>query len=139
MEDQGKCKDRVGASYKSRFAEIKALWNLYREDSEKYHDDYGRWDEYGLCFDYVPRGTFTDQKRGFFRFQISTGGPGEEIRFYADETLALTRVEFWYLDWFDGAHVKVTGKNRELIDEIWEDWKEMELPQTQMEKATAED
>ena len=80
---------------------------------------YDRFHEYGLSFDYVEPGTFTDQDEGYLRFQISWGGPSEEIRFYVSPTQNagyygvrpdwhLYRIEFWYLDWFDGACVDIT-------------------------------
>ena len=81
---------------------------------------YERFFEYGLSFDYVEPGTFTDQDEGYLRYQISWGGPSEEIRFYVSphngnqvgeywfNEWHLHRAEFWYLDWFDGASVDVT-------------------------------
>lgn len=59
--------------------------------------------DYGLCFDYVEFGTFGDQNDDYFRYQISWGGPSEEIRFYANGA-----IEFVYLDWFVGAGFSVT-------------------------------
>ena len=61
------------------------------------------WDkfhEYGLSFDYVEADTFDNQPKGYHRFQISWGGPSDELRFYS-----LDRVEYWYMDWFDGAYI----------------------------------
>ena len=63
--------------------------------------------EYGLAFDYVEPNTFDDQKRGYFRYQISWGGPSEEFRFYTDENLSLTNIEYWFLDWYDGATITI--------------------------------
>jgi hypothetical protein len=94
-----------------------------------------RWIDYGLAFDYVAPGTFKDQRRGYFRYQISYGGPSEEFRFNADENLNMTSCVFWYLDWYDGAFVPVTGRNREVWREIWEDFKECETLQYAMKKA----
>jgi hypothetical protein len=66
--------------------------------------------EYGLAFGYVEPGTFTDQREGYFRYQIAWGGPSEEIRFFVNPDLhSCHRIEFWYLDWFDGAPLDVTG------------------------------
>lgn len=84
-----------------------------------------RFFEYGLSFDYVEPETFDDQNEGYLRFQISCGGPSEEIRFYVSPTQNsgyygvypdwhLYRAEFWYLDWFDGASVDIT-KNETAI------------------------
>lgn len=135
MERQASCKERVRSHYKSRIDTIKLLWESYRKDPEAYVDGEGRWDEYGLSFDYVPAGTFTDQKRGYFRYQISWGGPSDELRFFTDEDLNLTSIQYWFLDWGDGAKVIVNGKARELLGEIWDDWKDCEVPQYAMKKA----
>tara|TARA_Y100000401_G_scaffold48761_1_gene37909 strand:- start:420 stop:791 length:372 start_codon:yes stop_codon:yes gene_type:complete len=52
---------------------------------------------YGLCVDFVEPFTFDDQDEGYLRYQLSWGGPSDELRFYDN------RVEYWFLDWFDGA------------------------------------
>ena len=81
-------------------------------------------DEYALAFDYVEPGTFgDDQSEAYWRYQISTGGPGEEIRYYRSfGAMRPYRVEFWFLDWFDGAHVDVTD-DVTLAQDLW-DWLE---------------
>ena len=124
MEKNLTCKERVRSHYQSRIADLAKLWKLYQAGEDESDDDLGTFNEYGLCFDYVPKGTFTDQRRGFWRYQLSTGGPGDEFRFYADERLDLTKIEYWFLDWFDGAKVNVTGKALALMTEIWEFFKE---------------
>ena len=134
MAEQKRCKDLVRAHFKSRQADVTALWTAYREDSEKQVEDLGNWTEYGLCFGYVAAGTFNGQRRGYFRYQISCGGPADEFRFFADEAMGLCRVEYWYLDWFDGAKVIVGGKALDLWREIWDDWKDCELQQSKMKE-----
>tara|TARA_R100000664_G_C2739097_1_gene127885 strand:- start:115 stop:660 length:546 start_codon:yes stop_codon:yes gene_type:complete len=84
-----------------------------------------RFSEYGLSFDYVPRETFNDQEFGFARFQISLGGPQEEIRFFCDAERMPYKVEFWFLDWGDGASLNITDRpeTRLLIDQLgFYDW-----------------
>lgn len=122
-------------AYKGRMGDVRKLWNLYKKDPEARTKDGEQWTEYGLAFDYVPAGTFNDQRRGYFRYQISYGGPSEEIRFYSDEKLNITSCHFWFLDWFDGASVRVTGRNLETWREIWEDFRECETLQYAMKQA----
>ncbi len=59
----------------------------------------------GLCFDYVDPGTFTDQLEGYWRWQLSWGGPGDEFRIYINPDKSVHRIEYWYMDWYDGAKV----------------------------------
>ena len=116
---QRTCKDRIKAHLKSRMNDLQTLWGNYccnKADDE----DLGNIYEYGLCFDYVPAGTFSDQREGFFRYQLSTGGPGDEFRFFADATRDVHRIEYWFLDWFDGAHRVLREEDEELLMEIFE-------------------
>ncbi len=59
----------------------------------------------GLCFDYVDPDTFTNQKEGYWRWQLSWGGPGDEFRIYINPDKSVHRIEYWYMDWYDGAKV----------------------------------
>jgi len=96
---------------------------MFADDIEETLRD--RFNEYGLCFDYVPRWAFNDQKLGFVRFQLSLGGPQEEIRFFCDEQRIPYRVEFWFLDWGDGACIDITDRSETdlLIDRLgFYDW-----------------
>jgi len=131
----GKCKDKVRRELRGRIADIRKLWRLYCKDPDAYDEELGRFDEYGLCFDYVPRDTFSDQKRGFFRWQLSWGGPQDEFRFFTDENLDPFEIEYWYLDWFDGAGVKLCGRDHELLAEIFGDFKEMGSVESERKKA----
>lgn len=117
MDNRNKlCKDRVGDSWNRTRDDLKQLIKLYKKDPERYDDDLGRLEDYALSFDYVAPGTFSDQRAGFWRYQISTGGPGTEIRYYENGD-----IEYWLLDWFDGACVDVTDD--EIAQWIW-DWLE---------------
>ena len=73
-----------------------------------------------LAFDYVEPHTFNDQPEGYWRWQFSWGGPSDELRGYVNEHKELHRLEYWYLDWGDGAHLQV---NQDA--EVWglmQDW-----------------
>jgi len=134
MTTQPKCKDRVRPHLKSRIHDIRKLWRLYQKDPKTSDDDLGSFPEYGLCFDYVAPHTFSDQRRGYFRYQLSCGGPQDEFRFYTDENLDPVRVEYWFLDWFDGAKIILHGKDFDLLNEIFQDFKELGVVQDVKEK-----
>ena len=112
--DTQTCQDIVQDRCNSRMADLETLYKLALEDSEAYDDDLGNLNEYGLDFSYVAPETFTDQLEGYYRYQLSYGGPSQEIRFYvspdADGILCHTpyKIEFWHLDWYDGASINIT-------------------------------
>ncbi len=116
-----KCKDKVDQSFESTMEDLAGMWERHCEGIEDHED--GNLYEYGLCFDYVAPGTFDDQREGFWRYQLSTGGPGTEFRIYAsldgEYGVAIYRIEYWYLDWFDGAKVEVTGDDFTFLDDLF--------------------
>jgi len=133
MATQPTCKERVREELKDRIADLEKLFHAYPEDVE----DLGNFSEYGLCLDYVAPGTFGRQRRGYLRYQLSWGGPSDEFRFYLDEGLNPTRIEYWFMDWFDGAKIILKGKALELLQEIYEDFKETETVQYKIKEATS--
>lgn len=91
------CETRIDKALQDRLADL--TWLLAGVKCE----ELGRLEDYALGFDYVPPYTFDDQSEGYFRYQISWGGPSDEFRFFYRGTLDY-RFEYWFLDWFDGAH-----------------------------------
>ena len=91
---QLKCADLVAGQWKDRQKDL-----ISRDGSDREFE--------GLSFDYVKANTFTNQKEGYWRWQFSWGGPSDELRGYVNENRELHRLEYWYLDWFDGAYVQV--------------------------------
>lgn len=81
------------------------------------------FDQYGLCFGYVE---FSEvHKYGdFFRWQLSWGGPSDEIQFYVTHRLELTKAMYRYMDWFDGAGVRLVGRDYKLAAQIWDYFRE---------------
>lgn len=82
------------------------------------YEELGRLEDYALGFDFVPPHTFDDQSEGYFRYQISWGGPSDEFRFFHDPATCTLRVEYWFLDWFDGAHRDCTTNSTVL--HLWQ-------------------
>ena len=129
------CELRIDSEFKGRLADLRRLWSAYCEGQEDC-GDLGTFTEYGLCFDYVPALTYSDQKEAFFRYQLSWGGPSDEFRFFVDPDLSCHRVEYWFLDWFDGTHRVLSGEDESLLCEIWEWFREiaaLKLDQTKSE------
>ena len=97
------CEELVYGEWQSRRADFSSY--MLRADE---NDELGPWHEYGLGFAYVAPDTFEGQYEGYFRYQLSWGGPSQEIRFFADPSFSIHRIEFWHLNWFDGASVDIT-------------------------------
>lgn len=129
---QPTCKDLVKKEYRKECAKLSALFAVMHgthtpEELQTFSSDFGIDVEdssedrlsdkayeaiasYGLSIDYVLPNTFTGQRKGYLRWQISWGGPSDEWRFFfvPGESEAY-RIEYWYMDWFDGAKVGCTG------------------------------
>lgn len=118
---QPSCKERWRSEKNGRMADIRKLWQSYQDDPEAEVDDLGNLFEYGLGFDYVNRDTFDDQPRGYWRWQFSWGGPSDEVRFYADGPDATTpdKIEYVFMDWFDGQARPMTGRDLDLMRDLW--------------------
>ena len=144
MATQPTCKQRWAKEKNSDIATIRQLWRAYREGedsaySRRIAERIGTFTEHGLSFDYVAPGTFTDQREGYWRYQISWGGPSDEFRFYSSSpSVDPYRIEYCFMDWGDGYCRKLTGKDEELLTEIWQFFAEVESTQSEYDKAMAD-
>lgn len=91
--------------------------------------------DYGLAFDYVRSGTFDDQEVGYFRYQLSFGGPTEEFRFYADPEHNLINAEFWLLDWFTGSSIECA--THETVVAVWDYFRDVDITREAFSNAMA--
>ena len=104
-----KCINVVEKHFNNIMQDLKTLWNAKDNKTKAL----GNLNEYALCLDFVESGTFNDQKKAYIRYQISWGGPSEEFRIFEDGS-----VEFWFLDWFDGAKADLNSEDCDLIKQI---------------------
>lgn len=133
MTQNKKCKDRVADELRDEIATIRTLWTAYQNGDEETED--GTFNEHGLAFVYVQAGTFDDQDEGYFRYQISWGGPSDEFRFFCDAAGSCHRIEYWFMDWYDGACIELTGEDEALMMEIFGFFDEIGCVQAELEKA----
>jgi hypothetical protein len=124
------CKQRINGELKERIKELTILWNAYTdrngqartEDGNVIGGDMGGAHiyEFGLSFNYTqPEG----RKRGYFRYQLSWGGPSDEFRFYASGSgykWRVDRVEYVFMNWWDGSKRTLSGKRLDLLEDIFE-------------------
>jgi len=114
------CQQRIGEKLEN-LAELMTEYMEYGDLYENGNDAYPPFHEYGLSFDFVESDTFDDQTEPYWRYQLSWGGPSDEIRFFAGRT------EYWFLDWFDGAYRDISSEQwardlRQLFSEINENF-----------------
>lgn len=133
MSTEKKCEQRIDEHLQDRIADLRKLLDADRRGEAD--PELGYFNEYGLSFDYVSKGTFSDQKEGYFRYQLSWGGPSDEFRFYTDAQLNLSRIEYVFMDWYDGATRELTGSDNALLEEIFEDFKETGMLEAALKKA----
>ena len=114
------CADRVLDHWHSRRDDLQEFCNAGPEADYMNPEGYDLY-EYALSFDYVEQ---VGKSPGYWRYQMSTGGPQEEIRYYTGKDVPsdgylgdMTCVEFWLLDWYDGAEVELVGDDLELA--LW--------------------
>ncbi|KTB49276.1 hypothetical protein DEALK_01890 [Dehalogenimonas alkenigignens] len=132
---QGSCRERLNAELKDRLRDIRTLWRLNQKHPDASHPELGKFKEYGLVLDYVAKGTFQDQKRGYFRWQLSWGGPADEFRFYLDEDLDAVEIRYLFLDWNDCASKKLSGDTYKLLDEIFQHFKDIGIVEAERAKS----
>jgi hypothetical protein len=113
-----KCANLVHQKYQDTLKDYQQAYDYFNdgykdlekkpdEAYESYEDFFDYVNQSGLCFDFVEANTFEDQKCGYWRFQMSWGGPSDEFRIYTDYNKNINYIEYWYMDWFDGASIRV--------------------------------
>jgi len=111
MKGYKKCEERIDEELRERIEDLRELY-----DSDEWK---GNLENYGLGFDYVPP---QEEEPGYFRYLLSWGGPSDEFRFFVDHKFKVVEVEYWFLDWYDGAKRVLTGDDFELLKGIWDSW-----------------
>ena len=112
--------NQVEQDYKNAEQYFDKLYQLSGDEQEQYKtkDKYNEFfycedlfdyvNQSALSWDYIEAGTFEDQEDGFYRLQLSWGGPSDEFRIYTiGDTLEIDVIDYHYMDWFDGASIRV--------------------------------
>jgi len=120
-----KCADIIKLEFQDRKETISDLFEL-KNDFAHCDDVAQAFNEFGLSIDYIEPNTFDDQKHGYWRYQLSWGGPSDELRYYLDDNKQLYKSEYCYKEWFDGAVIDVSDEP--IINDLWYDFIEWTLP-----------
>lgn len=131
LQKRQTCQDLVVKRYQDRLVDLQAASDYFsiekqsaravhhwHKDLEHYEDYYDYVNQLGLSFDFRAADASEGRSCGYWRWQLSTGGPGDEFRVYTDVDKNIDRVEYVYLDWFDGAIHKVDDVPRPLQDAL---------------------
>lgn len=130
-----KCEARIDHHLQSRLSELRRLWQGYCDGDEDLIEEFY---DFGLSFDYVTPTTFADQAEGYWRYQLSWGGPSDEFRFFASHwSDPPYRIEYRFMDWFDGAVRELTAETEDgaLLRAIWENFQEGGSTEATFDKA----
>ena len=120
-----KCADLVESKYNETEADYKKARKFFEEYQDategqrialevidKKRGDY--FHEYDDLFDYVNQTALSwdyvdseGREAGYYRLQLSWGGPSDEFRIYVNQDKEIDIIEYWYMDWFDSAHYLV--------------------------------
>jgi len=94
--------ERVGElQFQSRSEDItNMLERMDNSDAEVSEEAYEELYNYGLSLDYVPPFTFDGQRAGYWRWQLSWGGPSDEFRIYVDDDTNIREILYVYQDWY---------------------------------------
>jgi len=115
MTKEKRCADLINEKYLNRLKDYKSakeyfnidkdqrLENQRHEELECYEDFFDYLCQSILGFDFVPVDTFEDQEQGYWRLQMSWGGPSDEFRIYVDDQNNIEKIFYHYMDWFDWA------------------------------------
>ncbi len=122
-----KCADLIQQKFQDRNNDISDIFQL-KNDYQEYENSYEALNEFGLSIDYIEPNTFEDQENGYICYQLSWGGPSDELRFYLDDNKELYKCDYAYMDWFDGAVIDVTEEEniKDLYDNyinLFQSWK----------------
>lgn len=127
------CEQRIGHHLEGRLGDLRSLCDAYCSGKE---NDENNLADYGLSFDYVAPGTFEKQHEAYFRYQLSWGGPSDEFRFFVNPDFRCHRIEYSFMDWFDGACRTVLSDDEILLLKIWDWFKEAGAAQRALDNAT---
>ena len=108
------CEEKIDESLKSIIEDVKeALVSANKNDGrviigDDEYEDLNEWlNNYALSYD-------DDLHYRAKKLELSWGGPSDYFLFFEDGT-----IEYYYLDWFDGAKRELEGEQKEIMEELY--------------------
>lgn len=116
--------ERVGEShFQSRSEDLSSILERMESSAPEVSEQaYEELFQYGLSLDYVPPFTFDGQLAGYWRWQISWGGPSDEFRIYVDDDSNIREIIYVFQDWYQHTEQSVWHRDDILqaVDMIME-------------------
>ena len=110
-----KCVDLIQQKFQDRNDNISDIFQL-KNDYQEYETSYEAFVSFGLSVDYIEPNTFEDQKNGYIRYQLSYGGPSDELRFYIDDATEHEEFDLYSLGRKEFARLFLFLNKEELLD-----------------------
>lgn len=108
------CEDVIVEHYNDRLKQLRAT--IANVDKAEEDDNGITW----LDFSYVEAHTFNGQERGYYRWQLSWGGPSDEYRIWMNPD-GIEHITYHFMDWYDGAEMEVYDNEiQEFIEMAFE-------------------
>lgn len=128
---QATCAERIRDEYVDRIETIESIFDRIDDGHNNSDDDaidaaYNELDHMALDpqtpLEYIPSDTYDAQDEGFLLWHLSWGGPEDQFRFFIDEHGGITDIEYHFMDWFDGAVIKVNpfSETADLLDRAFD-------------------
>ena len=105
------CEKIIHTKWESRLEDLKVIMD---------ENDQIKAMKYPLSFDKVDKGTFEDQTHAYWRYQMSWGGGSDEIRYFLNDKNEIFKIEYWYLDWLDGASIELLNEEKKLAEWLYQ-------------------
>ena len=110
--------NQVEQDYQDAQKYFDKLYLLSGNEQEQYKtkDKYNKFFYCEDFFDYINNTALSwdyvegedENNPGYYRLQLSWGGPSDEFRIYTiGDTLEVDVIDYHYMDWFDGASIPV--------------------------------
>jgi len=106
---QKTCAELISARCYDRKEQFENAFLFFKDNDEtKKHSEFSEYEslmdyanQNSLDFSYIEPNTFEKQSKGYWRWQLSWGGPSDEFRYYHfdHDKKKIKSMEYSYMDW----------------------------------------
>jgi len=110
-----RCSELIEDELKRRIADFKQALKSYEEKGKVVTEDGDVYEDVIDWIDYYSLGVYDDYYYRAKRLELSYGGPQDYFLYFPK----LDRIEYHYLDWYDGASLVLDGEDFKVMSEIF--------------------